>query len=853
MRRLLPLLALVPLVAHAGVPQGADAVDIAGAVELPMLVAGEGVPAVMVTVPGDGADAKDQDFLAVVDVGSSQSTISPAMADALGLKKGKGKFAPGTAPVEYVVIPTLKVGEVTLHDLGALVAEGEAEMSLGFGKLTEVAVAVLPSRGIVKIVPAADATALLGEVGPSIDLVKPVTEPFYEHGEKMTSKAYLAVAGKIAGHEGLIALSTGQARTEADPFDASVAVRTSKMVDSPTLGGLTLAPLTVHRTDALVDPEDKLVGQVGWDGLHNLDLAFDPVGMKVAMKAAPAPKATPAQPALAERARKQYTDATAKAPEEAKEDEKAVVGQGDKGDAKKVSLELDLAPALAAARFSTAGNATEALTHYKAAADAAGDGCAAHQAYGVALMELGGDPTSALAELRRAAEAYDRWMAQDYFARGKIADGKNSNPDAFVIAQPASCNTAWGDLAEAYLALGDDEKVEQIYKEHADLDADLPLAYGYSLLRADKLADAIGPIRRAMELGRENDANVRTALYMTGDPAPRSAAGVERLTLAGVGEHLWTASPAIEAARAFGGNGEARKLAQALVEGDPMAVPARLLLAREVPDAERKDVLAGAEKALVAFRALQGDSVEADAWEGLYYAIDANNVSALTATSAEYAGNTEFEMASAIAMRDQGDLVGAKTRRNVLVKYHPLTPVTAIDSTRLDTRLPGLPGSPRPPLQAPAQTYTTSCAELPAASYTAPIAGTWVTTADTKDRVAFQADRWCVFDDTGAVRAKGGAASWSVYACPGEAPAADKPMQETYFVLRDTEHALTTCNRYVQVGDRIGMYGQACPGAEPFSTYGASARIGEWQRTQDKAPDACWIDAPPAPAPKKGK
>lgn len=862
MRRLVSLLALAPVVAFAASPavlvEGPATEQIAEAVSVPLLRSGDRpLPTVQGSVTAEGDDAKDEPVMVVIDLAGSGTRISSGTAKALGVKVKEKELAKGWK-AKLAVVPKITIGGMVLTDVPVQVV-GDDDVVLGCAALNDVACAILPSQGVVKFVPVGSAAALLAEVGA------PVTESrlpktFFEHGEKKYgSHAAPMFPGVVAGHDGLVTVHTARIETWADPFDAKVGVRTETAHGAPTLNGVALAATTIDRRGDIVDPDDKLVGRIGWGALHTADLAYDPASGQLAVKLATGSKAESLEKARLDLAKKDYEDANKPAEPAAEGDEKPAkedpddvkVGKGDAGDSKKVGIESSVAPAYESAAFAISGAATDALAHYKAAADAAGDNCAPHQAYGNALITLAGDAKSALPELRRAAEGYDAWRAQDKDLRATISKGKNEDAEAYIIEQPSSCHTAWGDLAGAHLALDEHAEIAKIYAEHMALNTDLALIYGFSQLRQGKAADAVGPIRQAIEMDQRNGAEARVALAMAGEAAAWSEAGLDRLVVAGATEQLHTLTPFVEAARAKAGNAEALRVARYFTAQDPAAAPAWLLLAREVPAAERADVLAKAKAAIAGDVAYRGVTVNNAAWSALYDAID-GRLAPMAQIAQDGKGQPEVETAAAIAARDDGDLAAAKAHRKALREHLPLTPMMGIEATGLDTRLPGLPGSPRPPKEAPAPVYTSGCAEVAPATFGA-LAGSW--SAAGAGHLAFKDDRWCAWDDAGVLTGRGAAGGWSVLSCPGTAPTdfAAAP-QETWLVLRDANAlGAQTCNRFIAVDGQMGTYAQSCVGEAPFSSYGARAMFGQWAQDATVAPDACWADAPVAPEPgKKG-
>src|SRR5690606_231728 len=120
------------------------------------------LPAVLASLPGEGEGEapKWQGFL-TLDLGVRGTILTEGTLGALGAKVRETRSGPGTK-VKVAVVPELNVGELVLRNLHVRVG---SEDRLGLGALEGVAVAVLPSKGVVKFAPAASADDLLAEVG----------------------------------------------------------------------------------------------------------------------------------------------------------------------------------------------------------------------------------------------------------------------------------------------------------------------------------------------------------------------------------------------------------------------------------------------------------------------------------------------------------------------------------------------------------------------------------------------------------------------------------------------------------------------------------------------------------------
>jgi tetratricopeptide (TPR) repeat protein len=511
MRSLPLVLALIPGIALAKAPdwgaEGAGKVEIAGPVEVPLYLgqATKGLPAVWVTgaVPAEGAPTA---MFASIDLTRGWTQVPEPVAKALGAKP-KGGFA---------VIPELHIGDVVLRDVRAQVGPA---FVIGVATLDELGVAMLPSKGVLKMVPADQAEALLSEVGTAAEAGRNGTKPYFEQGQKVRGNGTsLTVDGTIGGSTGIVYLRPDKAQTQVfseNPTWTRKVDGVRQVGTEPVVAGAKLGSVWAQENGSIGSYDGKMIGSIGFDALYAADVAVAPAAAKIAVKAVDAPKyANPAPKAL-EQAKAEF-QAAEKAAAGAPEEKKPMEG-ADPGLPGTVGRETAYAGALLAA-----GQSAEAIEHYRKAVAVAGDACAPYHALGQALLATG-NAQEAAPLFEKAGALWDKWYAQDVDTRDLIAAGKAPSlaapagkapsDAAFLLPQASSCHKAWGDAAEAKLAMGDHAGVADLYAKHVDLDADLPLAYGLSLLAQGKAEAADGPIRQAMNLGASDEAT-RTALAL---------------------------------------------------------------------------------------------------------------------------------------------------------------------------------------------------------------------------------------------------------------------------------------------------------------------------------------------------
>ncbi|MBW2256236.1 MAG: hypothetical protein JRI25_16800, partial [Deltaproteobacteria bacterium] len=449
MRSLLLVLLAIPALATAKSPQwfleGADEAAISAPVELTLYRSEDTdwVPAVFVAFPAARGDEEGRvvHHLAKLSL-EGRNEIPEALAGDLRLKVGEAY------DIKYAVIPQLQLGDATLN--GVRVEVG-SDLVLNLNTLDELAFAILPSSGMVRIAPASGAEELLGAVGAPIQGTVESEKPWFFHGKKIEPRpGDLVVEGSLLGQEGLLKLALDRWSSavggEAElPEDAVIREGERYVRTVATLGGLALPEVWYHHEQDLVAPEGNLLGVLGYDVLYGLDLAFDPTTDRIALAGAAQVQAADPSERLLEIAREDFARAEEKAAGEEKE-EGAEEDDGSKGDAAAVSRHTALGEALW-----SHGSRSEALEHYAAAAEAAGERCGPILTHGRRLAEMGSHE-QALVPLRTAGELWDRWWAQDRELRKSVEKDRQVEEGTFTIEQSSSCHEAWGELASSHFA-----------------------------------------------------------------------------------------------------------------------------------------------------------------------------------------------------------------------------------------------------------------------------------------------------------------------------------------------------------------------------------------------------------------
>ena len=504
-RSTLLALCLVPGLAHAKKPtwfaDGAGSVDISGAVEVDLVrlpTEGSAAPMVQATVAGGGEEEQVLFALTTLEV----NQITSGLADALGLSK---KAAKG-----FVVIPEVRIGELVLSDVRAKIGP---TTHLGLSTLEGLEIAVLNSKG--KVVFGGPGAGLVSQVGTGVSYSFG-EQKWKEHGlEVETFGKVLQVPGTIAGTEGYFQLDGATAGGVSEVAIRGLGdMRSQRMEKTITvldanLGGVSLGASDYTENGGLFSADNALLGIIASDQLYGFDYALDLDGMMFAVAPAKEVKWTDGRAFELEQAKLAFEEAAMDAEEG--EDGAAVEdtdAEGQEGP--------DAGNGALAGRHSAYGHALmatdmkAALAQLKLAAEAGGDVCSFAQDYGQALVSQG-DLKEGAAQLLKAAESYDAWWSQDREVRKSIEEG-DEVAEAYTLAQPAACHTAWSYLAGTKLASGDTEGVTAIYEAHLDLDPNLAYVYGAALLGAEDFEGANGAFRKALNMGSHRDSSTRLGL-----------------------------------------------------------------------------------------------------------------------------------------------------------------------------------------------------------------------------------------------------------------------------------------------------------------------------------------------------
>lgn len=525
--------------------------------------------------------------------GSAGITLSEGT---IGLAGGKIKEKSGG---KVAVIPELRIGELVLTDVKVRVGAD----SLGLLAFTDLALAVLPSEGVVRFAPAADADTLLSAVGEASSYESvPTTQVKYMRTKRWIPADPVVVRGTVNGQEGPVFLgassSVSKGYTDGDPLFV-IGLDNYYITETSFTGVSVAAPMSAESNPVYL-PE-YLGASVPMSKLTGFDIALDPSTQRLAIKA---------------------VDSTSYVSTWEMELAKATadLDQAKEGEDPKLS-----GPHSALASMHMAHqDAEQAVKYAQLVVDEKPASCSSYTLLGSAQAAAGNHDT-AQASFTKAGELYAEWADMDVEVRDELAEASVENPDLKDQIQTHSCFDAWGSAAMSALETGDFETVDALYTEHHDLDASLAQAAALAYLAQERYADA-------------NAALVQMRLLSNAESAETA------LTRAVV-QHAQGNGAALknyERAAIFGGMAEARAFAAAAVD----------LKAAEGPALLEPYAQVNGEMALAYAEALELAGLDASkAWDNAKAVYETEQVTA--------AGSADFWAGYGRALRSSGDLEGA--------------------------------------------------------------------------------------------------------------------------------------------------------------------------------------------------
>lgn len=431
-------------------------VSISGVVEVP-LYAGfrSDMPSANVAVELPGVDHA---VFMPLTFGSAGITLSEGT---IGLAGGKIKEKQGG---KVATIPELRIGELVLTDVEVRVGSD----SLGLLAFSDLALAILPSEGVVRFAPAADADTLLSAVGEASSYTTtPAQQIKYMRKKRWVSGNPMVATGTVNGQEGPVFLGAAGSvsKSYADGEPLFVIGLDKYYTTEIAFGGVTVGATVASESNPVYAPE-YLGASVPMSELTGFDIAVDPSTLRIAVKQA---------------------------------DTVTYVSTWEM-ELAKATADLDKAkegedPKLSGPHSALAGlymahqDADNAVKYAQMVVDEKPAACSSYTLLGSA-QAAAGNHDKAQTSFTKAGELYAEWADMDVEVRDELAEASAENPALKDQIQSHSCFDAWGSAAMSALETGDFETVDALYTEHHDLDASLAQAAALAYLAQERYADA---------------------------------------------------------------------------------------------------------------------------------------------------------------------------------------------------------------------------------------------------------------------------------------------------------------------------------------------------------------------------
>lgn len=472
----------------------------------------------------------DREGLALLSFDSGRITISEDLAKELKLKVKKADKGSVTGEGERAQVSQISLGEVALVDVNAAVGSLglinglPVDAIIGLGALEDqLAWAVLPSQGVVKLGPASAGATLLSEVGGaavtyrSVEAVIEKRKIGHVPFKRADQAAPFLVPVTLAGQSVEAALASAEgddctaaaAVTPADTLTVDLGDQRwvwleASLGDGPAVGQWFL---NAGRYQVQTSAPPAWRATLCADITSRFDVAIDPVNHKIGLKQVgdKAKERASADALLMAR----LTKATEpKAKDESKDEAKAKDDKPEKPDA---------GPWMTLGETAlTLRQIDQAVDAYRKAAELDPKSCEAHLGLGRALLDRGSLKESRDA-LGRASSLSHAWWDLSRDEREEVQKSqKKLEGDALDAAephqQPATCTAADGLLAEAALLAGDRAALAQLYKDRLDLDPNLALAAGVGGLLEQNWQGAEASLRQALKRETLGEPDARTRL-----------------------------------------------------------------------------------------------------------------------------------------------------------------------------------------------------------------------------------------------------------------------------------------------------------------------------------------------------
>lgn len=422
----------------------------------------------------------------VLEIANGNSYVSLSEAAAGKFKKRNLR---GAGP-QQVASADFSIGDASFDGVKVFADyTGPFDGSIGFATFPNLSVAVLPSKGVLKLAPAG--TDFSGEVGGTTVAYIRVDDTLVKDGGKVLVQPQpLVLQGTMGGVAVGVLLHSASSQSRVG---AHVAPKGGYAKGATVRHRLSLELGDTQVTTTAIQDVDKSENHVEYDVRLSAqvtalwDYAWDPsTGSFAFAELSSVTRLTLDEERLEEAL------AGLEAPEVDDDEEAPPPLEG---------------PALAAAHiavsnaYSALARWDKALEHANLAAEADAESCSVQLDLGWALVD-NGRTQEARGAFARSAELYDAWAELPLPERDAYNESKEEDPELYdgPRSQSHSCNDAWPAVARMDLAAGRYEDVIATYEGHFDLNADLAASAGLAYLELDRVAEAEAAWRQFIRL-----------------------------------------------------------------------------------------------------------------------------------------------------------------------------------------------------------------------------------------------------------------------------------------------------------------------------------------------------------------
>lgn len=441
-------------------------------------------------------------------------------------------------------LDSLSIGAATLDEVEARIVDGldsgglAVDGRVSFAAFPELAWAILPSKGLVRVGPASSAAEVLGELAsgegtPAADLRKlqdekvrvghdttkapppafvvPVTWSGVAHRAVWALDGETTLAREAQGLPGFVLKGAQKAPVTLPEAPSRPVGPVAEEWRAVGVAGATVEAWVHRQGVGLHYLADEVVGAtVGNDVARRFDQGYDPASNTLRL--------APAATLRTQDYRASYEAALRKALEPA-----ATEGEAPDADAQEAARLAAIGPL--AAYLEAQGRHADAIPLRQEVVDGEPEKCASWLALGEAKLAAGEFPGAAEA-FGKADSLYAPWAALPLAERQEAqADfdkaEKKDREWTGTRPQPHACHVAVGRVAQARLLGGEPTPAGVLYAARLDLDPGLALAAGTASLRAGKQDEAQAAYLQAVKLaGLAGEATeARLGLFLVRGPA----------------------------------------------------------------------------------------------------------------------------------------------------------------------------------------------------------------------------------------------------------------------------------------------------------------------------------------------